>query len=618
MVWFEKKLNHKFTAATIAGFFLSALVFSALFLMFYQNKLESERVTAALQVNMLLQTSLENAMLKRDMDGLRFIVNRLGEQPDIRGVMITNPAGKTSFASSPKHMADMLDQNLAQHNNIAQTSFIQNAHGQEVLRSIIPIFNKLECQECHNSIETSPINGILIVDYDASNIRKNALYTTLTLMGAGSLIVIINLIGGWWFIRRFILKPVASLGAASHSLAEGDLSVRIYLPGQDELSELGNSFNLMAENLQSSMRKLKENQSFLQAMVDAIPDGLRIIDEQYNTLLVNRTFQEQTERSEQNLVGEKCYQSAHNRNEPCPAELMTCPLQEIQQHAKPLKLIHHHQRCNKSELDVEIFAAPMTITRDGNEITLLVESIRDLSKQVSFTHEQHLSELGKLAAGVAHEIYNPLSTMKLALSSLTRMCKKERQNNDFSDYLEIVEQEMDDCIQVTNRLLRLSATPLEQPELVDIELAVKDILSLVKWEAEKSRIHIIASFPAQPLRVFASQGEIRMLVLNLVQNAFHAMPEGGELQITGFEENNDVVLTFKDNGIGIAEQNLAHIFMPFFSRRANNKSGTGLGLPISRAIAESVNGSLKVESEENKGSCFILRIAKASHEALLS
>jgi PAS domain S-box-containing protein len=617
MAWFEKSLNHKFTVATIAGFFISALVFSALFLLFYQSKLENEREMVAHEVNMLLQTSLENAMLKNDLNGLRFIVKRLGDQTNIRGVMIANPAGRVRFSSTSINMDRLLDKKIILHSH-PQTLFMQNAQGIEILRSVIPVRNKVECQQCHGSIEENPVNGILIVDYDASNIRKDVLYTTLSLMGAGALIVIINLLGGWWFIRRFILTPVASLGAASHALAQGELDVRVNLPGQDELSDLGKSFNLMAENLQSGIRELKEGQAFLQAIVDTIPDGLRIIDNEYNTLLVNQAFREQTGCADKNLVGEKCYQSAYNRDEPCPAELITCPLQKIQQQTRPLKLIHHHQRCDGSILDVEIFAAPMTISKDGNRVTLLVESIRDLSQQVSFTHEQHLSELGKLAAGVAHEIYNPLSTMKLAISSLSRLCEKERESSDFSDYLEIVEQEMDDCIQITNRLLRLSATPLDQPELVDITLAIKDILSLVKWEAEKANILVTESFPAQALRVLASQSEIRMLILNLVQNAFHAMPSGGELQITGFEENTDIVLKFSDNGIGIPQKNLAHIFMPFFSRRANNKPGTGLGLSISRAIAQSFNGTLKVESEEGKGSCFIVRLPNADNEDLSS
>ena len=617
MAWFAKSLNHKFTLATIAGFMVSSLVFLGLFLVFYQAELERERAQAAQDVNHLLQSSLENAMLKRDLEGLVFIVNRLGEQPNITGVMIANPLGEVRFSSHAERLGLMLDGKLSQPSG-PQTHFMQDEQGVEVLRSIKPVHNKPQCLECHGPVEEHPVNGILVVDYDATSIRHKARNTTLVLMGAGALIVIINLLGGWWFIRRFILKPVESLSSASHSLAHGQLDTRVNLPGKDELSVLGETFNLMAANLQSGIRELEEGRTFLQALVDAIPDGVRIIDDDFNMQLVNRTFREQTGCADKSWVGEKCYKAAHDLDEPCPAELMTCPLEEIRKDGNPVKVIHHHRCCDGNTLDVEIYAAPMTIVKEGKEVTLMVESIRDLTRQVNFTHEQRLSELGRLAAGVAHEIYNPLNTMKLALNSLVGMCEKQGRQGELENYLSIVEQEMDQCIQITNRLLHLSAAPVGQLELVDIHQAVSDTLSLVKWDAEEASIEIIDSFPEQPLRLFASDSEMRMLVLNLVQNAFHAMPSGGTLRITGSLKDGEVEVRFEDTGVGISAENLHRIFMPFFSRRADSVSGTGLGLPISRTIVERYDGTLEVESEPGKGSCFIVRVPEASGERLTS
>ncbi|MCW8932569.1 MAG: ATP-binding protein [Gammaproteobacteria bacterium] len=618
-----RNLNYKFTLATISGFVISSLVFFGLFLTFYQSELEEERSQAALDVNNLLQSSLENAMLKRDLEGLAIIVKRLGQQTNINSVMIINPKGRVRFSSHPGHIDKILNGewiNVLQ----PQTNFLQNEQGVEVLRSIKPVHNKPKCQECHGLVDKNPVNGILLVDYDASSIRHKARNTTLILMGAGALIVIINLLGGWWFIRRFILQSVNTLSHASHSLANGQLDTRVELPGNDELSVLGETFNLMASNLQSSMRKLEEEQIFLQAMVDAIPDGLRIIDDNYNMLLVNQAFREQTGCAGQLWVGEKCYVATQGRDTPCPSELMNCTLKEIQKTGKPFKVIRRHHQCDGSFLDVEIFAAPMDIVENGVEKTLLVESIRDLSQEVRFTHEQRLSELGRLAANVAHEIYNPMSSMKLALNSLNKTLEnerrahsdKERRSPEISSYLDVASKSMEQCINMTERLLRLSATPLGQQELVDIHKAIKDILCLVKWDAEQSSIEVTESFSDQPLRCFASESEMRMLILNLVQNAFHAMPSGGQLKITGTVEEGMVVVRFEDNGIGISEENLMSIFMPFFSRRADNIHGTGLGLPISQAIVKSCEGSLEVKSELGIGSCFILKIPEASIERL--
>ena len=149
-------------------------------------------------------------------------------------------------------------------------------------------------------------------------------------------------------------------------------------------------------------------------------------------------------------------------------------------------------------------------------------------------------------------------------------------------------------------------------------MAVKDILSLVKWDANDASITLNESFPQQPLRVFAHESEMRMLILNLVQNAFHAMPNGGVLSISGSLEGGDVVVKFEDTGVGIPAEFVSKIFTPFFSRRADDIHGTGLGLPISRSIVQNLEGSLDVESEVGKGSCFIVRIPEATAERLTS
>ena len=612
-LWSAQGLNRKFTVATIAGFLVSSAVFLALFLVFYQGELKREKAQAAVEVNRLLESSLENAMLKRDLDGLLFIVERLGRQPNIRSVMIVNPKGEVRFSSVPELVGKKPLSEVHRGTEV-ESGFMADSRGQEVLRSINPVQNKPACQVCHGPVEKQPINGFLVVDYDAASLRRQARNTTLILMGAGALIVIINLLGGWWFIRRFILGPVENLSHASEAIAEGDLDMRVDLAGEDELAQLGRSFNVMAENLQSNMRRLEESRRFLQAMVDAIPDGVRIIDDQYDMLLVNEAFRQQTGCPEKSQVGEKCYRAAHGLDEPCPAQLITCPLESVLRDPKPLKVVHHHRTCRDERLDVEIYAAPMQITLEGRPRTLLVESIRDLTSEVRFTHEQRLSELGRLAAGVAHEIYNPLSSMKLALGSVHSTLDSSCRTSEVGELLGMVEEEMDQCIAITNRLLRLSTAPSQQEELVDLAHAVTEVTSLLRWEAEKDGIALDVRFPDVPMRILGRESDIRMLVLNLVQNAFHAMPEGGRLVIEGRREEEWLVVDFRDTGVGIRAEDLPHIFMPFFSRRADGVHGTGLGLAICKSIVEEAGGSLTVDSEPGRGTCFHVRLPQASLE----
>ena len=117
-----------------------------------------------------------------------------------------------------------------------------------MLRSVNPIRNKPECKQCHGPAEVSPVNGILIVDREAHNIRSQALLAAAWMAGAGATVVLIVMAGTWIFLRHQVLTPVAALSAASRALAEGDLSARVQAqldPGE-ELGALCGTFNGMA------------------------------------------------------------------------------------------------------------------------------------------------------------------------------------------------------------------------------------------------------------------------------------------------------------------------------------------------------------------------------------
>lgn len=352
------------------------------------------------------------------------------------------------------------------------TEFIELSPTHEVLRSINPVLNKPQCAACHGPTETQPVNGILYVDYDAAPIRHKASRTTLLLMGAGAIIVLLNLTGGWWFIRRYIINPVDRLSAASDALAQGDLESRAKPRGDDEIAQLGHTFNHMAEQLQQRIDESEQQRSFLQSLIDAIPDGVRVISPDYRVLITNQAYRQRLGLSDSDGVGDTCHGVSHQSDQPGPSTLITCPIQEIAAHAKPVQALHRHHDTAGKITDVEIYAAPLTTSVDGVPQTLVVESIRDLSQQIKCSHEQRLSELGKLATGVAHEIYNPLTSVRMALDGLRKGMAETDAVTRVTEYLELVEQEVDKCVQVTERLVRVGMTPSEQSQLVEVTRVV--------------------------------------------------------------------------------------------------------------------------------------------------
>jgi signal transduction histidine kinase len=266
-------------------------------------------------------------------------------------------------------------------------------------------------------------------------------------------------------------------------------------------------------------------------------------------------------------------------------------------------------------LDVEVYAAPMRVSQKGREQLLVVESIRDLAQEVKFSHEQKLSELGRLAAGVAHEIHNPLAAVRMALHAAEQANTAEQPDRtQVSDYLTLVDQEVEKCSEVTERLLKLSVPPPEQQELVNVDRVVDETLKLLRWEAETRSVSMRLCTEGAPLRVLATDSDLRMVTLNLAQNACHSMPRGGSLTVRCQRADSRIEVHFDDTGVGIDPRDRLRVFEPFFSRRADGIRGTGLGLSITKSIVENHRGTISVDGEPGHGSRITVSFPDADSE----
>ena len=624
MVWFQwvrGSLNRKFNFTVATGLLAISLMLLLLFLAMYRSQLEQDRAQASTQVNHLLQSALENAMLKRDLDGLRVIVNRLGEQSEIDKVMIVNPAGYVRFASNPKDLGRNLRETMeiecedCVDGNARMLEFARftiNEQGASVLRSVNPVPNKIPCSQCHGSVQKNPVNGVLVVDYEAETIRHTAWTTTLTLMASGMLVVLLTCIGGWWFMGRFVLSPVARLVAASRALSKGHLDARVVLEGKDELAHLGAVFNEMAANLQGSLRVIQEKETFLQGLIDAIPDGVRVIDTDFSIVKANKSYRDQVHQELRQVEHAKCYASSHNRSQPCVPTMVTCPLHEITKDGKPIKALHQHRRRDGAQLYVEVFAAPLQVEMDGQRRMFIVESIRDIAKEINFSLEQKLATMGQLAAGVAHEIRNPLASIRLALQATLRVTDDPDMNfAQVTRYLKHVDDQIDKCIDVTERLLKLSAPAEGARQLVSLNEAIDETVSLLATYASERNVVIETQLTLPDVRTLAADSEIRMLVFNFVENAFHAMPSGGQLRIVSQRESGEGKMVFEDTGNGILPEDLPHIFEPFFTHRADGSQGAGLGLSICKSVVDRYGGRIEVASQEGEGARFTVVVPDA-------
>lgn len=604
--------RHILTRLLLAAGLLSALLLVA-FLTAYRSQLVGERSRASLGFNLLLQAALENAMLKRDVPGLADIVARLGSQPGIHGVMILNPLGDVRFASASERIGRKLPELVPAPDAPPSADFHVDSDGREVLRSINPVRNQPPCAPCHGPAAGHPVNGILVVDYDAGEIRAQAWKSALAFAAAGIAVLALIMAVLWRSLNRRVLEPVAALGAASAALEQGRLAERVHLEGDDELAELGRSFNRMAGQLEAQLARVRAHETYLQQILDGLPDGVRVIRAaDLQVVLANRAFCEQVGRPASDVCGQPCHLSSHGLATHCAPTLVVCPLAELKESGTSLKSTHHHRRADGSQFPVEIHAMRVELDDGSGPQPYLVEAVRDLGQAARISHEQRLSELGLLAAGIAHEIHNPLGSVRLGVQGLSReMAAGRATPEQIIDYLGLIDQEIDNCIAVTRRLLLLARPPSGSLQLVVINDALNDTLRLLAFDADTRGIAQSGEVPDEPLRLLADEAELRMIFLNLAQNAHHAMPGGGTLRARLVRDGDHALIEVADSGVGMAPETVARIFDPFFSQRADGVAGTGLGLTIVKNFVERMGGTLAVASTLGQGTRFTIRLPLA-------
>jgi signal transduction histidine kinase/putative methionine-R-sulfoxide reductase with GAF domain len=228
----------------------------------------------------------------------------------------------------------------------------------------------------------------------------------------------------------------------------------------------------------------------------------------------------------------------------------------------------------------------------------------DLRKtEAQLIRSEKLAALGQLAAGIAHEIRNPLTSINILIHSLTENLPSG--NSDRED-LKVIEEEINRINEIVDQFLRFArpAPPLlEKAEMVTI---FEETLQLLRPQIEKAKILVKKEFESLPL-ITVDKEQIKQVILNLLMNAIQAMPRGGELSMGGrfSKDGYWIELTIQDSGIGIHLEDLEKLFDPFFSTK---EGGIGLGLSIAHRIIDQHHGKIEVESTPGKGTLFTISL----------
>lgn len=365
--------------------------------------------------------------------------------------------------------------------------------------------------------------------------------------------------------------------------------------------------------LNASIYIVKEEQKrFTEAILDTLPISLYAIDRDYRIVAWNR----HREIGKQGIPRE----AALGRNvfDVLPRQPRSILQREFERAFETGQIERVEQKTADERGAIKhwlISKIPMRDSATG-EVTHVISVGEDITARVEANHAvaraEKLAAVGRLAAGVVHEINNPLATIAACAESLENRANenafgKGEDVDDLRDYLNLIRSEAFRCKSITNGLLDFSRvrtghrTPLNVAEVV--QAAAKLVAHQKRGENIEIRVESAEKLPAANI----DEGQIQQAVIALATNAIDAMPDGGQLTFRVFARRQRVFVEIEDTGVGILPANMTKIFEPFFTTKEVG-SGTGLGLAVCYGIVTDHGGNLTVRSTVNVGSTFTLSL----------
>ncbi|MEI6645603.1 MAG: ATP-binding protein [bacterium] len=367
---------------------------------------------------------------------------------------------------------------------------------------------------------------------------------------------------------------------------------------------------LDSESLQTQMTRLSQERIFLEAISQTIQEGVLVIDNEGTLLFANRAAEKMTGLDFSRTKGRSVLRLLRDwdwehlldmpsEDEHEQREWMRIVTREIEVHYPAHRFIHFYAMpFNQSDVDVK---SVLIILRDVSN---------ERKQEASVIESERINAIKNLAAGLAHEIGNPLNALNIHLQLLSReLCevKDEAVRKSLQELTDVARSEIARLDTINTQFLGAirPSKPVLMPESPSEVL--EETLKILKSEFKNRAITVSVDIPEVVPSVRLDRQQIKQVFFNLIKNALEAMSDGGSLRIVFSVGDAFVDISFIDSGIGILQEDLGSIFEPYHTTK---KKGSGLGLMIVQRIVEDHNGEIEVASKSGQGACFKIRLPR--------
>lgn len=474
-----------------------------------------------------------------------------------------------------------------------KNTYINDKH---VLVSYVPI----------NPSQSSPFVIKIISDYNSISSRiTTIIYSQIWI----SIVLLQAVIFTSYILAGRLIRPIQNILIKVNQLACGDFDTRLQVKSKDEFGLLAHRINVMAYSLGTNTMELKnkneENRAvkeYLESIISQTADAIHLTDTTGKIIRVNSAFE--------TLYGWQSDEVVGTYLDLVPDELKSESYSWQKEAAvsgepKPL-VLSETVRLRKDSSTVNVSISESPIYNEVGDVTGFIHISRDMTEHIRMEEllrrSEKLTTVGQLAAGVAHEIRNPLTTLR----GFLQIQQKTQSINQL--HTDIMLSELDRINLIVSEFLILAKPQAVHFQVRDVRFSIGDVLSFLDSEAHLHNIEFKVHFSSCPVLVHCEENQLKQVFINVIKNAMEAMPSGGMIEVSLDGDGDEyAIIQISDQGIGISKENLQKIGEPFYT---NKEKGTGLGVMVSQRIIEAHKGTMDITSEVGKGTTVTVTLPK--------
>jgi signal transduction histidine kinase/FixJ family two-component response regulator len=354
------------------------------------------------------------------------------------------------------------------------------------------------------------------------------------------------------------------------------------------------------------LQEYAENKAMREMVInELVNEDVLVIGADYRIMDVNAPMLVKLGVTRKAVIGRFCYEITHHQNSPCSGEDHPCPLIQCFKTQKPSQTTHVHLDNQNREIYYSISCYPIF---ENGQATGAIELSRDITHEINnqknLLQQSKLASIGRLAAGVAHEINNPLTTI---LTTALLMQEDLEPKNPMYKELGIIASETLRCRKIVTALLDFArqGKPLKQEH--KLKELIDEVVLLTRKQAAFKDVSVESDCAADMGNVQMDKGQLQQAVINLILNGIESTNSGGKVTVVAGigHDPKYAEIEIRDTGKGIPKEELDKIFDPFYTTK---ESGTGLGLAITSGIIAQHGGVITVSSQLEQGSIFTIRL----------